>query len=253
MPELKFRAKGPLLAAVMGGSALLMALPSPANALLMVSARVGADTFTAFDNQIGVDLNPATGILRLDSVTVGSLSIEGSLHTSSKGVAGGALNRLNSSSLSITNNADTTANARFVVGDTDFVGPTSFVRVSGSGTFVDAVGSTMSLFWFNDPQNRQPAQGINDTPGNLVDDFDFTATVDPDSLSFTPPQVSFVDPGLFSMSLGFDLSLVGGGQLISRGQAEVKDVVRAVPEPGTLAVLGIGLAALGFGLRWRHN
>jgi hypothetical protein len=45
--------------------------------------------------------------------------------------------------------------------------------------------------------------------------------------------------------------LVAGGSLVNRGQTEIK-FQQAVPEPGTLGMLGTMLASLGF-VAWRRR
>jgi len=53
------------------------------------------------------------------------------------------------------------------------------------------------------------------------------------------------DPSLFSMTETAAGTLVASGQLVSRGQTEIKELVTVVPEPGSLALLGGALFGLG--------
>ena len=47
----------------------------------------------------------------------------------------------------------------------------------------NAIGSTITLNWFDDPNNGQGADLPNDTPGNLIHTFTNTATTIVDAFS----------------------------------------------------------------------
>ena len=76
--------------------AFLAAFAPKADAALILAADINGNPICAADNDIpcfyGVQLedqNPAEGILSLDTTTIGGVTVEGSLHTSSKGVVVG--------------------------------------------------------------------------------------------------------------------------------------------------------------------
>lgn len=138
------------------------------------------------------------------------------------------------------------------VGDTFFVGPSLTFIDSGSGTFSNtngsALGSGITLNYFNDPGNAQGAESPTDTPGNLIDNFSFLATNLPTS-SFALNNSGVLaapDGSAYSMTMGFIFDLTSGSSLVSRGQALFKPTAVPVPEPGTTLLFGAGLLALGF-------
>lgn len=61
--------------------------------------------------------------------------------------------------------------------------------------------------------------------------------------SITPTQVGFLQSGLLYMNI-HDATFPGG---------EIRGQLTAVPEPGTLAIVGVGLAAAGWSLRRRRQ
>ena len=241
--------KSALLVAAVAAAVWLM--PLQAHALLSLAGDAGGVNICAADQSVACgfgtilsDSNPVVNILALGStgsaLVVDGLSIMGSVSTANFG----ALNILDSSSLSITNIGSLPVTAHFTVSATGFVPPVVTAFLSGSGTWVNAAGSTITLTWFNDPANRQGAGTSTDRPGTLLATFTDVANGVADSFSFSN-IVPVSDPALFSMTMGFDLTLVPGGQLISRGQTEIKPQGTAVPEPNTLVLVGLGLGLIG--------
>jgi len=212
---------------------------APANAVLQISWDFGGTTGGCVDNA-ACDTNLATGTLQIGDQNIGGLQINGSIQTSAKGTT----NILNTSSLSVINTTGASIDYALAVGDTDFVGPVTSFSASGSGTWQTAAGSTITMNWYNDANNAQGADTTTDTPGVLLHTFSDTAG--PLTDAFATSLVGAAnDPNLFSMTETASGTLVAGGQLVSRGQTEIKELVGAVPEPGSLAMLGGALLGLG--------
>jgi hypothetical protein len=73
--------------------------------------------------------------------------------------------------LSIINLTNTTKTITVAVSDTDFTGPVVSFETAGSGVWQNALGSAITMNWFDDPENKQGANSPIDTPGNLIDTF----------------------------------------------------------------------------------
>jgi hypothetical protein len=229
-------------------------LAQNAHAVLLLAGTVAGVNVCAADNNVGCtfgaiipDTDPTLNVLSLGAapVNINGILVSGSLHTATFGPP---LNILNSSSLSVVNTTGATAAVNVAVGQTGFTPPVSTATTAGSGTWVNAAGSTLHLEWWNDPANAQGAETPDDLPGALLDTFDFTATLNPDAHSTTGGPFAISDPDPFSMTVAFAFDLVAGGSLINRGMSEIKPV-GVVPEPGALLLLATALGLLGWRCR----
>jgi hypothetical protein len=220
----------------------LLAVATPAHAVLQISALVNGDTFFCADGD-ACDLNLTPGVLSIGSQTIGGVLFEGS----SQFQTTGAINTLLTNSLTITNNTGAAADIQFAVGGTDFTPPTETFSASGSGTWLNAAGSSLNMVWYGDTANNQGASDVNDLPGLLLTSATSgVAGPGADSFSTGPLTGPWVTTAPFSWTMGADGTLAAGAtaSLAGRSQDITSDVT-PISEPGALALLGGALVGMG--------
>src|SRR5262245_24288710 len=120
--EIAMSSKSALLVAAVAAAVCLM--PPQAHALLQLAGDVGATQFCATDQNVicgfgaqVTDLTPAVNTLAPGAIAIGGLNILGSVSTATFG----AVNILDSSSLTITNTSAAPVTAHFTVSATGFL------------------------------------------------------------------------------------------------------------------------------------
>jgi hypothetical protein len=219
-------------------AALLAAIGvTPASATLQIAFGNGASTFTCQD-QTACDLDGAAKNLLLLNTFVGDIKIVGTFAASTT-----QPDELSVSNLTITNLGTGIETLFMAVGDTNFTGPVSFIRASGSGTFNNDVGGSASVSFFASPTNTQPAAFATDLPGTNLFTTGEVVTSAPTSFSGTKDSL-FSALGPFSMAEGASLTLLPGASVTGFNESMA---AQAIPEPRTWAMLLIGFGLMAFG------
>jgi hypothetical protein len=218
---------------------------TPAHAVLQLSANINGTIISCAD-QAACDTNPLVGQLQIANQTVAGVEFLGSAQTQ----VIGPTNSLDTSSFQIINDNNHSVNIQVAVSGTSFTGPVAAFSASGSGTFENAVGSSVSETFFASATNAQGAATPTDLPGALLATFSKTAATNPDSFSDNASG-AFAAAGLYSMSEGTTGVLTAHGSLVGRSQSIVTQ--QAVPEPASVGLLGVGLLGVGFVARRKRS
>jgi len=228
----------------LGAAAVLAAATArtASAALTFQLATAGSATVTVTDNGAG-DTNPAVGQITW-SGSIGKFSTVITAGTSNSPGSNG-LAILQTHTIAVRENSATKETLTFSMSDTGFTNPSGSNLTLGSsfaGTFLSGTAGENVSF-------QSYADGSNALFGKATTSGQHTSTLLNGSqlpVGFTTADrnAAFSSEGPYSMSDVTTISLSQNGQANVSGTTTMSSAGGATPEPASLSVLGLGVAAL---------
>jgi hypothetical protein len=260
--------KSGLTCAALAAAGLLAS--TTAHAALQFSGNFDGTVFSCVDGA-ACDSNSNVGFLNPGTTTQNNtneiiepnvLKLSPAETSSATTLNSGPIPTLTSSSGAIYNLSQNPITIQVTVSDINFIGPATTYSLSGSGTFTNASGATITDVWYNSSANTQGANNPTDRPGELLSMQSFTSDQPIDSFSFNlQGNLNPIDGSAFGLTVGFDLTIPGytDARCLTdlnfcpqlTGRSQNLQVTSPIPEPTGLALLGGGLAMLGGVIRKR--
>lgn len=234
-----------LTAAALAAAGICANFASPAKAALemTLSSSDGASPVTVIDNGAG-DSNPAVGQLSFNG-SIGNFTMVITAGTSnSPGANGVAILQTHTISVRDTSASKDTLTVGF--SDTNFSNPSGsglILNSSFAGTFLSSTaGENVSFQSYADPTNT--IFGKTGTTSGLHTATLANGSQAPVSFSTADRNAAFSSNGAYSLTDVTTISLSANGQANVAGTTSVIKGSGAVPEPASLGILGLGIAAL---------
>lgn len=204
---------------------------------LMATPALAADTAITIWNTadpLGAETGIGTG-----SASVLSSSLDGITVSVSSVLRQTGPNDLTEANINIDNTTGTIQTLKIIAGANGYLGPSDAFKLTGA-IGVTLGGADLIGSFFTDQTNSLNGEGLTIT-GTQIGTFNSGALTGPESFSFNGLGASsLVSP--YGLAEELTLTLAPGASVFVQGMS--MDATKAVPEPSTWAMMGIGFGFL---------